>query len=112
MITVLDESTHHPSDPSLWRQGTLSDDEFERAIRPALEELEAQRRDNTYWLASICDCQERPTALVDIRSKATEYASIKKGEIEALARQYLSPENATVLNIAPAKPAGMITAAK
>ncbi len=92
--------------------GTISDDEFERAIRPALEELEAQRRDNTYWLASICDCQERPTALVDIRSKATEYASIKKGEIEALARQYLSPENATVLNIAPAKPAGMITAAK
>ena len=40
MITVLDESTHHPSDPSLWRQGTLSDDEFERAalaITPSWE---------------------------------------------------------------------------
>ena len=92
--------------------GTISDDEFERAIRPALQDLEAQRRDNGYWLASICDCQERPSALVDIRSKATEYASIKKAEIEALARRYLSPENATVLNISPTKPAGMITAAK
>ncbi|MBA4018084.1 MAG: hypothetical protein C0483_13000 [Pirellula sp.] len=92
--------------------GSITDDEFERAIRPALEDLEAQRRDNSYWLGSICDSQERPTALADIRSKATEYAAIKKSEIEALARKYLSAENATVLNIAPTKAGDTTMAAK
>ncbi|MBK6530769.1 MAG: hypothetical protein IPN17_27955 [Deltaproteobacteria bacterium] len=39
-MTALDESTHRPSEQPLWRQGTLSDDEFERAalaITPSWE---------------------------------------------------------------------------
>ena len=39
-MTALDESTHRPSEQPLWRQGMLSDDEFERAalaITPSWE---------------------------------------------------------------------------
>jgi hypothetical protein len=39
-MTALDESTHRPSEQPVWRQGTLSDDEFERAalaISPSWE---------------------------------------------------------------------------
>jgi zinc protease len=82
--------------------GHISDDEFQRAIKPVLASLEEAAKDNGYWLRTLCDCQEHPQSLDEARHEAEDYKSITKAEIEALAKQRLATDKATVINLIPA----------
>ena len=92
--------------------GSVTDDEFERAVKPMIGEIEHQRRDNGYWLTAISSSQERPTDLDDIRSKLAGYSAITKADIERLAHQCLTADRALKLNIVPTPTATEATAGR
>jgi zinc protease len=77
----------------------ISDDEFQRAMAPELAELKETGRNNTYWLGVLRNCQERPSSLEGARSRETDYMSITKADVVDMAKRYLAPENAMILNL-------------
>ncbi|MBL9116354.1 MAG: insulinase family protein [Verrucomicrobiaceae bacterium] len=84
------------------KDGSISADEFERARKPLLTALEQQRRDNSYWMGRVVrNCQEQPFRLDWARSMMNDITSIKKEDLEALAKEYLGPGKATVIGIIP-----------
>ncbi len=82
--------------------GGMTDDEFERAIKPTLATIDDL--DNSFWMGYVADCQEHPENLDMARGMKADYLSIKKSEIEALATAYLAEGKATIINVAPVAP--------
>ena len=83
-------------------KGSISEDEFERAKKPQLTQLEQMRRDNRYWIQNVLRCsQEHPERLDWARSLVNDFASIKKEDLEALAKEYLSADRVVNLGIIP-----------
>jgi zinc protease len=82
--------------------GEITDDEFDRAIKPMLSQLEQMRRDNRYWSTSVLRCsQEHPERLDWARSFISDFADIKKEDIAALAKQYLGAKRAVTAGVIP-----------
>ncbi len=82
-------------------------DELERAIKPLLNGIEQQLRQNNYWLSTVAlSSQEFPQKIQWARTMLDDYKAIKVAEINALAKKYLMPERAVVTKIIPvgAKP--------
>ncbi len=83
----------------------VTDDELERARRPILNSLEESARTNGYWLGSVlASAQEQPQRLDWARSRPTDFATITVDELNALAKQYLSPDRAFRFTIEPVAP--------
>lgn len=79
-------------------------DELDRALKPTLGQLEKSLRDNTYWLETVMSrCQSDPNRLDLARERDSDYRSITLSDINALAKSYLSPGNALLISIKPAK---------
>jgi zinc protease len=83
--------------------GGVSDDEFKRAIEPTLASIDD--RGNGFWAGLLGECQEHPEMLDFARGMKADFASIKRSEIEALAKAYLGEGKATIINVAPTAPA-------
>lgn len=82
--------------------GEITDDEFDRAIKPTLQQIEQMRRDNRYWSMNVLRCsQEHPERLDWSRSFVSDFAGIKKEEISALAKKYLGAKRAVSADIIP-----------
>ncbi len=82
--------------------GEITDDEFDRAIKPTLQQIEQMRRDNRYWSMNVLRCsQEHPERLDWARSFVSDFAGIKKDEISALAKEYLGAKRAVSADIVP-----------
>jgi zinc protease len=82
-------------------------DELERAIKPLLNGIEQQLRQNSYWLSTVAlSSQEFPQKIQWARTMLDDYKAIKVGEVNALAKKYLMPERAVITKIIPvgAKP--------
>ncbi len=80
-----------------------TDDELDRALKPTFGILEKSKRDNNYWLATVLSqCQADPKRLELARTRDEDYKSISLKEINALAKKYLSAENALLVAIKPA----------
>ena len=80
----------------------IDDDEFQRAMKPVLSSIDDL--DNGYWLNLLSNCQEHPEFLDAARGRKADYASITKADLEALAKQYLTADKATIINVAPKSP--------
>ncbi|QYM79967.1 insulinase family protein [Horticoccus luteus] len=81
-----------------------TDDELKRAKLPLLTSLRESVRSNRYWLAAVLSrAQEKPEVLDWARSRQTDVESISKTDIDALARQYLAPENVYRVTVIPAQ---------
>lgn len=79
-----------------------SADELDRALKPTLGMLEKSLRDNNYWLGTVMSqCQADPKRLELARTRDEDYKSISLTEINALAKKYLSAENALLVTIKP-----------
>lgn len=82
--------------------GKITDDEFDRAIKPTLAQLEQMRRDNRYWSMNVLRCsQEHPERLDWARNFVSDFSSITKDEISALAKQYLGASRAVTAGVIP-----------
>jgi zinc protease len=68
----------------------VTEDELNRAKQPVLTNVRESARTNTYWLGSVlAKAQEKPEVLDWARSRAADFESISKAEVDALAREYL-----------------------
>ena len=88
---------------------TITDDEFERAKKPQLEQLTQMRRDNRYWGQNVLrNSQEHPERIEWSRSLLQDFSGIEKKDLEALAKTYLKSDRAITVNVIPdeAKKAG------
>ncbi len=82
----------------------LSADELDRARRPLLTTLREARRTNAYWLRSVLGAsQEQPQRLDWARTFLADHEAVTRDELNALAREYLAPERAIRILIAPAE---------
>lgn len=80
----------------------ISDDEFQRAREPQLQQLVQMRRDNRYWLTRVLpNCQAQPYRLEWCRSLVDDFTGIKKEELEALAKTYLVPDKSLTIGLLP-----------
>ena len=72
----------------------IGDDEFERVLNPRIRSLENQARSNPYWLGTVLlGAREHPRQLDWARTLFTDYPAITRGEVEALAREYLTEDH-------------------
>jgi zinc protease len=81
-----------------------SADELDRALKPALGQLDKSIRDNSYWLTTVMSqSQADPTRLDLARGRDADYRSIKLAEINALAKKYLRSEKSLLISIKPSE---------
>jgi zinc protease len=81
------------------REGA-TEDELDRALKPILGQLDRSLRDNSYWLGTVLSqSQQDPVRLELARNRDADYRSIKLAEINALAKKYLTAENARLISI-------------
>ena len=73
-------------------EGGITDDEFQRAKEPILQQLIQMRRDNNYWLKNVLrNCQEHPERLTWARSIIEDFKAVSREDMIAiLAKEYLS----------------------
>jgi zinc protease len=77
-------------------------DELDRALKPVLGIIEKSLRDNGYWLNTVMSqSQSDPKRLDLARNRDADYRSITLEEINALAKKYLSRDNALEVKILP-----------
>lgn len=82
--------------------GGITDDEFQRAREPMLQQLVQQRRDNRYWLGRVLvNSQSQPYRLDWSRSLMDDFSGVKKEELEGLAKQYLGGDKAITFGLIP-----------
>ena len=82
--------------------GEITDDEFERAKKPLLSQLEQMRRDNRYWSQNVVrNSQEHPERLKWARSLLTDFEAITKDDCADLAKTYLGKDRAVVVKVIP-----------
>jgi len=80
----------------------ITEDEFNRVLKPLVSSLEQQQRNNNYWLNQVLlGAAQRNYQLEWSRSLFTDYPSITREEVEALAREYLPAERAIQVLIKP-----------
>lgn len=82
--------------------GPITEDEFERAMKPLLSQLEQMRRDNRYWSQNVLrNCHEHPERLDWARALLTDFQNIKLEEVQKLAATFLPPNRAVTARIIP-----------
>ncbi|TLD68908.1 insulinase family protein [Phragmitibacter flavus] len=81
----------------------ITDDEFKRAQEPQLQQIVQMRRDNRYWLQRVLvNSQAQAYRLDWSRSLENDITTIKREELEALAKEFLGAERAITIGVIPA----------
>lgn len=79
----------------------VSEDLFERAMTPTLENLESSLEDNGYWFGVIDNAQSRPETLDYHRTRDADYTDMQASDLSAIATELLDPEKALRFHIVP-----------
>lgn len=79
----------------------ITDDEFARAINPALKDIDIQMRKISYWLSFLSNSQEYPVFLEWIKSFKKSYETMTKDEVQGLANKYLNAQKAVMIEVVP-----------
>lgn len=81
--------------------GGISEDEMLRARRPLLEQIEESQETNGWWLNRLAQTYFDPARLNRVRSITSDYESLERDDLVALAEEYLRPETAWRVTILP-----------
>ena len=76
------------------RDNPISEDELNRARRPAVERIRRSMADNGYWLTQLSQAQSDPATLDQTRNQIATLEAVTAAELQALARQYLKSDSA------------------
>lgn len=76
------------------QQKTITEDEFDRAITPILEDLDSSLENNSYWMSVIGDAQTDGQGLLDHASREADYTSITLEDLNTLAALVFNNEAA------------------
>ncbi len=79
--------------------GSITDDELQRARQPILENIEEQQESNSVWLRFIDTAQTDPDYLAEIRTRAEVYKAITPKDLTTMATEYLRPDEALKIRI-------------
>lgn len=92
MITLADQMA---------REG-ISEDELQRALKPIQSSLAESLRSNSYWLDTVLiGSHAKPSQLDWARNREEDYASVKVADLNALAKDYLTKDQALLYEIIP-----------
>ncbi len=85
-------------------QNGIRPEEFDRALKPTLEQIKELVKTNPYWLNSVLKGSTRHPEQLDFsRSFQADYAAITVDEVYELAKEYLKNQSAAVVVIEPEK---------
>ena len=87
------------------RDNPVSEDELNRARRPAVERLRRSMADNGYWLTQLSEAQSDPASLDQTRNNIAVLEAVTAADLQRLAQQYLKPETAWRAEVVSDKPA-------
>jgi len=80
----------------------VSDDEFDRALKPTLSTLKESLRDNGYWQSTVMgSSQEYPERLKWARERDADYAGATVEDLNELAKRYLKKDNCLKMELVP-----------
>jgi len=80
-------------------EGSITEDELQRARQPVLENIEEQLENNSVWLGFIDTAQTDPDYLAEVRTRTEVYELITREDLTAMAAQYLKTEEALKIRI-------------
>jgi zinc protease len=80
-----------------------SEDELQRAKKPAIEGIIRQRAGNAWWLAQLPRVQTRPEVARSIASQIAEYQAVTAADVQKAARDYLIDAKAWKMEVVPEK---------
>jgi zinc protease len=83
------------------RTKPVTDDELERAKKPAIEALEKATATNEYWLNGLAGAQTDPRRLAILRSAEASLERVSAADIQKAAQTYLIDGKAWKLEIKP-----------
>lgn len=87
------------------RTTPVTDDELQRAKKPALEALEKATATNEYWLNGLAGAQADPRRLDILRSAEAGLERVSAADVQKAAQTYLHGDTAWKLEIKPKAPA-------
>ncbi|TDU72779.1 zinc protease [Prosthecobacter fusiformis] len=83
-------------------EGPITDDEFERAQKPLMTQVEQMRRDNRYWSQNVVrNPQEHPERIEWAKNMLTDFQGITKEELQGLAKEFLMANRAVAVKVLP-----------
>ncbi len=86
-----------------FRTGNISDDEFKRAIKPILENLDSSLESNSYWAGVIANMQYDDWGYKAYKTRQKAFQSMTLGDIKPLAAQIFDKNKAYEIHILPNK---------
>lgn len=84
-------------------RGNISQDEFTRAIKPILENLDNSLESNGFWMSTLSDAQSDAYGLKGYRTREEQYKAMKLEDLKPLAADIFKRENAYKIEILPQK---------
>ena len=80
----------------------IKDDELERSVKPLLNGIDQQLRQNSYWLRTVAlSSQEFPQKLQWAKTMVDDYKSITLDEVNQLASKYLNEDKSVSIKVIP-----------
>jgi len=86
-----------------FKAGSFDGELFERAIKPALENIETNLESNNYWMGVIAGAQTHKRGLDNHRSRAQVYQNMTVDDLKPLASSIFDPSAAIRVQILPTK---------
>ncbi len=83
------------------RTTLVGDDEFKRALQPAVESLLKRRETNEYWLTALSGAQQDPRKVAAIRTSIAQLSRVTPEDVRRAAQTYLVDSKAWKLEIKP-----------
>lgn len=81
--------------------GNISDDEFNRALKPIVEQLESSEKTNGYWTNVLDDAQSGGLGLKSHRTRTADFETMNVADIRNLAAAVFDPERALDIRTLP-----------
>lgn len=85
----------------------ISQDEFNRAIKPVIEKLDSSLENNGYWMGVLSNAQTDGQGIDDFRTRDKTYKDMQLSDIKPLAADIFRRENAFHVQIVPAETVGI-----
>lgn len=80
----------------------IKEDELERSVKPLLNGIDQQLRQNSYWLRTVAlSSQEFPQKLQWAKTMVNDYKSITLDEVNELASKYLNEGKSVSIKVIP-----------
>lgn len=77
----------------------VTQDEFERAIKPLLRQIDLTNRSNSYWLGTLSDSQVHPEVIQWAQNRKAMFESFTVEDINKVAKEYLQADKAVPIMI-------------